>query len=513
MRRLCVFAVLILGSSSPATADEPKHRDILEAFQKQLIATASKAGPSIACVVASRSEYYPKAAGEHPGQLGSFDPKEFLKGSVTAERTKLAQSLDLSDPRTIHDHNYAGGVVIDSSGLVLTPYHAIDGATKIFVFLPRGGSYADIHAADERCDLAVLKLIQPPANLTAIKFAEVRTRDQGLEQATVMQGKLVVLLANPFHSAFQLGNPSAAFGSITNIRARLSNPERKLTTAAEKLASYYKCGTLFEHDVRVNAGVTGGALVNLDGEMLGLTTSAAVVYNRKLGPGYAIPMDVNFRRLIEVLRRGEEIEYGFLGVPLPDDTSRSIQLLGVTENGPAQLGGLREGDVITRINGQPASTFDDLMLTIGSALAGTKVKLKVRRFGEDLDLEVTLAKFKNDRPYLASRQPDPVFGLRVDYGSTRTVGGRGGMFIPQRGAPSQTIPPGVWVREVAADSPAAKRFKALGDKPEDWTVTKVNGVEVSTPGEFYKAAKGLDKVKLTLRDPHSPGRERELILP
>ena len=94
------------------------------------------------------------------------------------------------------------------------------------------------------------------------------------------------------------------------------NSSGKTTTTAERLASYYKCGTLLEHDVKVNAGVTGGVLVNLDGEMIGMTTSAAVVYNRDIGPGYAIPADENFRRLVDVLKRGEEIEYGFLGVSI-----------------------------------------------------------------------------------------------------------------------------------------------------------------------------------------------------
>ena len=108
-------------------------------------------GPSIACVVVSRSEHYPKpsSSGDTPGKLGGFDRKEFLKNNASADRLALANSLDLSDSRLIPDHGYGGGVVIDTSGLVLTPYHLIDGATKVYVFLPGGvGSYADIHAAD-----------------------------------------------------------------------------------------------------------------------------------------------------------------------------------------------------------------------------------------------------------------------------------------------------------------------------------------------------------------------------
>jgi len=509
----CLHGLLFLSLFHPAavTADEPKPRDVLEAFQKQLVTAAATAGPSIACIVVSRSEHYPKAAGqaESPGKLGAFDPKAFLKADPTPERVQLAKTLDLSDPKTIPDHGYAGGVVIDSAGLILTPYHAIDGATKIYVYLPGGaGSYADIHAADARCDLAVLKLTNPPEKLTPIKFAEVRTRDVGLDRATVFTGKLVILMANPYSSTFRLDQPSAAFGSITNVRYRLRNPDGQADTPAEKLASHYKCGTLLEHDVRVNGGVTGGALLNLDGELLGLTTAAAVVYNRAIGPGYAIPADENFRRLVEVLRRGEEIDYGFLGVPLPRDTSTPIILLGVTLNSPAHIAGLRERDVITRINGHPAASYDDLLLHIGSALAGSKIKLRVSRAGQERDVEVTLAKFPNDRPHIASVRPEPVFGLRVDYGSIHPVD------PPNPRFDSSRIASGVCVREIIPDSPADKRFKALGDDPKRWFIIQMNGATVSTPAEFYKAAKAQKKIDLTLVDPRDPaGRERELTLP
>jgi serine protease Do len=520
MVRVCGVVALLFGLASPssARADEPKHRDLLEAFQKQLATATAAAGPSIACVVVSRSEYYPKdpSADKTPGKLGGFNPKAFLKNGATPERIKLARSLDLADQNTIPDHSYAGGIVIDASGLILTPFHVIEGATRVYVFLPGGvGSYADVLAADARCDLAVLKLIDPPKRLIPIKFADVKIRDQNENRGTVFTGKLVVLMANPYHSTFRLDKPAAAFGTITSLRYRLQGPklepgqERRGVTTAEKLSSYYKCGTFLEHDVKVNGGVTGGALLNLDGELIGLTTAGAVVYNREIGPGYAIPADDNFRRLVDVLKKGEEIEYGFLGVSLPFDTQERIRLAGITPNGPAQLGGLREYDTITHINGEPVASFDDLMVHVGSSLAGSRAKFKVTRLGDALDLEVTLAKYYNDRPYIASVRPEPIFGLRVDYASTRTVPVPGERWTQV----NMIVPAGVWVRDVVPDSPAANKFETLGEKPEQWTVIRVNGRAVNSPGEFYKAARGLDKVRLALVNPRAPNREYELTLP
>ena len=506
------FLLLSFLLASTAKADDPKPRELLEAFQKQLASASATAGPSIACIVVSRSEHYPKdpKAEQIPGKLGDFDAKEFVKTNPTPERLSLAKSLDLSDSLRIPDHGFSGGVVVDAAGLILTPYHAINGAKKIYVFLPGGvGSYADIHAADARCDLAVLKLIDPPAKLTPIKFADVRLRDADGKKATVYRGKLAILLANPYSPNFRLDSPSAAFGSITNVRHRLVNSSGKTTTTAERLASYYKCGTLLEHDVKVNADVTGGVLVNLDGEMIGMTTSAAVVYNRAIGPGYAMPADENFRRLVDVLKRGEEIEYGFLGVSIPtDENARPIRLIGLTGNGPAQVAGLRTGDVITQINGQPANSFDDLMLYIGSALAGSSVKMHFVRFGEDHDVEVTLAKYSNEQPYIASVRPEPVFGLSVDYSSIRPFTPLNTRFDTGR------LAPGVLVREIVPNSPADKQFKSLGDDPKRWFITRVNDTTVSTPAEFYRAAKGQKKIELMLIDPRDPsGRARELTLP
>ena len=148
---------------------------------------------------------------------------------------------------------------------------------------------------------------------------------------------------------------------------------------------------------------------------------------------------------------------------------------------------------------------------IGSGLAGGKVRLKVQRGGRTIDMEATLAKFKNEMPYLASVRPEPVFGLRVDYSSVLAQVLFGGPFFG--GARFGEIPKGVVVREVAADSPAAAKFKLLGDNAH-WVITHVNGTPTLTPPEFYKAAKGQQSLKLTVIDPtETNGRQREVTLP
>jgi serine protease Do len=497
--------VLLAGFATTlpiAKGEEPDYRKLLEAVEAQLKETAATAGPSIACVVVSRSDFYPKPVNPNntPGKLGGFDPREFLKNDPTnKQRAELAQSLNLADPNTVPDHGYAGGVVIDP-GYVLTPYHVIDGAKRVYVYLPgKHGSYADIHAADARSDLAILKLLNPPARMTAIKFADVKTYGRN---PTVYPGKLCVLMANPYSSTFGLKEPSAGFGSITGVRHRIPRKDPQQSVPSR----YTEYAPLLEYDVKLNSAVSGGVLLNLDGEMIGFTNAAATAYGDVIGAGYAIPADSYFRRVVDVLRKGEEVEYGFLGVRPADAGGTTIDTI---PGGPAAVAGLQNRDVIKKVDGIPVGDFNDLLLHIGNALAGSKVNITVSRFGRELDFDVTLTKFMHSEPFIASVRPEPVFGLRVEYSS-----------ILQQRPPKQpmfkedsAIPAAVWVREVAPNSPAAEKFKTLGDEPTRWLIKDVNGEAVKTPSEFYKAAKGQEKVKLTLVDANNPDHRKELTLP
>ncbi|WP_439624609.1 S1C family serine protease [Gemmata sp.] len=501
MRTICGLAVLAacVGLGALGAADEPRAEELLAAVQKKLRDAVARAGPSVATVVVSRSEHYPRPEkADAPGRLGGFDLKEFVRANPTTERTRLGLSLDLSDARGVAEHGCAGGVVIDPEGYVLTPYHVIDGATKVYVFLPGGtGSYADVHAADARADLAVLKLLAPPPKLQAVTFADVRVGRQGDKAATVYPGKLCVLLTNPYSSTFGLQQATAGFGSVTNTRYK---PREFDTGGVARRATEYT--SLLEYDIRPNAGLTGGVLLNLDGEMIGLTNAAAVAWGNEIGPGYAVPATASFRRIVDVLRRGEEVEYGFLGVTLNDGARPRVVVGALSPGGPAERAGLALGDHITHVNGSPVDDFHDLLTHVGAAFAGTKVRVTLSRFGRVRDADVTLSKFRHDMPSVASVRPEPVFGLRVDFEDLQT-----------RAAPAG-VDAWVTVREVVPNTPAAAKFKALGDNPTRWMVTHIDGKPATTPAAFYAAAKGRAAVKLTLLDSTEPNpRPRELTLP
>jgi serine protease Do len=495
--RAAILVLALVGGAAAQPGHEPNRTELLSAVEKQLRAASEAVGPSVACVVVSRSDRYPKPSHPTPpGKLGTYDRAEFLK---LTNDGRAATELDLSDIRTAANHDCACGLVVGADGLILTPFHVIDGATKVFVHLPgRAGSYADVYAADGRYDLAVLKLIAPPAGLTPVRFGEVTLTPR---TGTVTAGKLVVALGHAHGAGFALDRPRTALGSVTGVRRPVQAPN------APPPENYYAFGPLIEHDARAVPAPDGAPLLNLDGAVIGLCTSAAAPAGER-GPHLAFPTDSYFRRVVDVLKRGEEVDYGYLGA-LFDARSENVRVTGLVRGGPADLARIEVDDSILAVNDAAVENFADLQLKVGAALAGSQVRVLVRRGAGRKELLVTLGKFKHDRVSIAAIRPEPVFGLRVDY---NTVIAEAPLGPGPR--PNRTLHAGVSVREVVPDSPAAAALKQLGDDPTKWLVTHVGETAVASPAEFYRAARGQKALTLIVIEAYDPAaRPREMKLP
>jgi S1-C subfamily serine protease len=476
----CCVALLAL-TAAPTPAETPSSKEAL-ALQEALQTAIQEAEPAIACILVSHSTAY-AGVRQGPlgdGKLGLFDldkARTALQMARNDPRMEDLKKLDLADPANVPEA-YGSGIVIDDSGLVLTNYHVIRDATKIFVRLPGDKeSYADIHAADPRSDLAVLRLLTPPSSLKAIKVGD---------GGKVRKGQMVLSIANPFAAGFRDGSPSASWGIISNLRRRAPS----VTKEEERKKTLHHYGTLLQTDARLNLGCSGGALIDLKGELIGLTTALAAISGSETAGGFAVPLDAPMKRIIEVLRRGEEVEYGFLGVE-PEPQRKGVVLRDVTPWSPAFRAGLRARDSLLSINGTPLADYEDLFLAVNTAFAGTDARIEVQAPDQSVrTVTVSLAKYYIPGPIIASRKPPVVRGLRVDYLSVL-------MQMTPTVMPNQPSVGGVMVREVQANSPAATATLRVQE-----VITHVNGKPVHTPAEFYREAqKATGALELTIEHP------------
>src|SRR5262249_43010361 len=173
-------------------------------------------------------------------------------------------------------------------------------------------------------------------------------------------------------------------------------------------------------DARLQLGCSGGALLDVDGKLVGITTAQSALTGIDMPGGFAVPLDANMRRIVEVLQRGEEVEYGFLGVVPAEDPVRERPREtggGVLQNGipnsPAARAGLRPGDVVLQVNGLPIRDYDDLFVNLGASLASRRAELLIKRSGEPTlrTVDVLLAKL---RVTDAGNRFDPAGGVSLE---------------------------------------------------------------------------------------------------
>lgn len=410
--------------------------------------------------------------------------------------------------------DFGSGIIItdpdhNDQRLILTNYHVVrggppDGQTRerslyaIYVrFADKRGYEASILAADPRSDLAVL----------AIDFAKLGIRSSDLkpirfaEAPTFQKGQFVLALGNPYAIARD-GSASASWGIISNTSRRPAPVAgSRLDPESRRKETIHHFGTLLQVDTRLNLGSSGGALLNLRGELIGITTSLAALDGYETSAGYAVPLTSATKRIIKSLVRGHEVEYGFLGVQPRDVSPAELHRLSesiaqssaamcfqVFANSPASLGGLRPGDVVLSVNGRPVTGRYDLMRMIGELGPGATARLRVWR-GRDRSLRVSLGKWPvYDEDGIIATRPRhrPWRGLLVDYSTARSK------FVP---FPYQYYQAVVALRVVPRSRADRAELKA-GD-----FITHVNNTAVRTPDEFYHAVKMLrGNIRLTLVD-------------
>lgn len=397
---------------------------------------------------------------------------------VAISRVRRDQGNEISEPgkSDFVPNEFGSGVVVDNNGLILTNAHVLgadseDPASEYYVHTIDHKTYrAKIKAADPRSDLAVLSI--EATDLTPIKFGNAKT---------LKKGQIVVALGNPYSIARD-GQVSASWGIVANLSRKL-DPEPSAMPGESK-PTLHHFGTLIQTDAKLNLGTSGGALVNLKGEMVGLTTSVAAIAGFEQAAGYAIPVDDTFLRVVETLKQGREAEYGFLGVaPLDLEASSVIQgasgalINSVVAGTPADRADIRRGDVVMAVDGEQVHDVDNLMLAVGRMPVGAVARLTVMRDGRIIELTPKLAKFPVRGRKIVTAAPQTWRGLTVDHITA---------LIDQAARPNLPLDEaGVVITTVDTAGPAGR----AGLEPMT-VVTHVAGARVQTPEEFFAAVEG-----------------------
>jgi serine protease Do len=405
-----------------------------------------------------------------------------------------APPLRPTDP-DFHPTEYATGVVVDPQGLILTAYHVLGDDCDYYVTTPDQRRFsATVKAADPRSDLAVLSV--EATDLKPITFGDA---------ATLKRGQFVIALGNPYGIAKD-GQVSASWGMVSNLaRKAFPTPDPQHTTGKSTL---HHCGTLIQTDAKLNLGTSGGPLLNLRGEMVGLTTALAAIAGYEQSAGYAFPVDETFRRVVETLKRGREVEYGFLGVgsrnlPLQPALHgiRGALVDRVLTGTPAERCGLEPGDVIAEVNGRPIRDGDGLVLEVGRLPVEASVRLGVIRDGRRLRLDIELTKYRVRGKKIVTA-PAPVWrGVRVDYVT-------GAIDVSEWGGLGRIdFDDGVIITDVERETAASQAGLEPG-----MLVSHVDRVAVHNPRQFHQLVSGkTGSVELQLADQDGENRSRALI--
>jgi len=460
LRLITTLALLGLATGG-ALGGEQSGLAAAAAIEKALVDVIAGAEKSVVAIARVRKE--------RPGETFTLE----LRPDPFDRTLAPATAPEPTDPDFI-PNEYGTGVVVDRRGLILTAYHVLGEESDYYVRTHDRKVYrARIKGADPRSDLAVLAI--DAVDLAPITFGDA---------SSLKKGRIVIALGNPYAIARD-GQPSAAWGIVANL-ARKAPPTPDETDSSGKRTLHH-FGTLIQTDAKLNLGTSGGPLLNLEGQMVGLCVSLAAVAGYETAAGYAIPVDQTFRRVVDTLKSGREVEYGFLGIQPANLGPREV-LAGmqgirvdrvVVGTPAARPSGLKPDDIITAVDGQPIHEADSLVLEVGKLPVESVARLNVIRDGRPRTLDVTLAKYPVRGRRIITTPAAAWRGMRIDYPTA--------VVDADSRAQSRMVffDDGVIVTDVREGTPAWEAGLRPGIR-----IGQVGRTPVRTPNQFWAAVAG-----------------------
>jgi serine protease Do len=376
--------------------------------------------------------------------------------------------------RPQREQSLGSGVIVSSDGTILTNNHVIDGATDIKVFLNDKREFqAKLVGTDPKTDIAVLKI--DASNLPTLPLGDSNQ---------LQVGDLIFAIGDPF------GVGETATMGIVSATGR----------GGFGIESYEN---FIQTDAAINPGNSGGAMIDIHGNLVGINT-AILSHGGGMsgqggneGVGFAIPVSMAKPVMDQILTHGKVVR-GYLGVRIQDLTPELARAFGLKDSGgvligdvssgtPAAQAGLKKGDVILQVNGQPVNASNQLRVQISQFAPGTPIKLQIWRNGGKQDVSLKLAELseKEEKQATGETSGAALEGVQVQ-DLTSDI------------SQELNLPPGthgVVVTSVDPSSPAASAQPPLnrGD-----VIQEINHKPINNTSDYQQAMSGADKQPVLL---------------
>lgn len=461
IRTFILFLAFIgIAGFNPVFGQDPDSIATLRGLGKAFSSVAEKAAPA---VVGVKSEREVTMSGS--SMYGS--PFDFFGDDPFGFRRR--QPREQAPERKYRQSAQGSGFIISADGYVLTNNHVVEDAAKVEVELNDERKFtAKVVGTDPESDVAVLKI-----DAKKLPFVALADSD------TLEVGEWVLAIGNP------LGLSHTVTAGIVSATGRT---DVGITTYEN----------FIQTDAAINFGNSGGPLIDLDGEVVGINTAIAGA-SGNIGIGFAIPINMA-RNIYEQLKETGEVVRGFLGV-IPQDLSpemgkvfglkdgKGVVITQVTRDSAADKGGLKHNDIVLEVEGRPVESASDFRNRIARYKPDTKVKMTIWRDEKRKDLVIKLGK-RPSRGELLTEKPEttiPDLGFSVENLSEELA--------ERLGLEGQS---GVVVSRVESGSQASRSGITSG-----MLIKEVNRKEVRNTREFnaeIKKAKDQGQVLLLVAD-------------
>ena len=292
---------------------------------------------------------------------------------------------------------FGSGVIISPEGYIVTNNHVVEGSEKVYVALNDKREFeAVITGTDKSTDLAVLKV--KADNLHYLPYGN---SDQ------LKVGEWVLAVGNPFNIT------STVTAGIVSAKGR----------SMQIIQDNYSIESFIQTDAAVNRGNSGGALVNLKGELIGINTAIVSPSGGYVGISFAIPVSIVKKVVTDLIESGV-VQRGILGVGIGDITAdlakeknlgkiEGVYVTEVRDNSGASEAGIAQGDVIMKINDIGVNSPAELQELVGRYRPGDRINVLIKRRGNMKQFEVTLRNLQGDTKVVTTKTYGTILGARI----------------------------------------------------------------------------------------------------